>query len=186
MKNTQIPIFQTERLILRGITEADAPSYEAHFADYDVISELTRAVPWPYPKGGVLEYFKTQIFPKQGMENWVWGICLKDKPDEIIGAVGLWKSGKPENRGFWLGKKFWGQGIMTEAVKPVMDYAFDALDFEKLIFANAAGNIRSRRIKEKTGARLIHVEPAQYVNPSYSQREVWELTKQEWHKLQGR
>lgn len=59
------------------------------------------------------------------------------------------------------------------------------LYFEKLIFANALGNNRSRRIKEKTGARLVRIEPEEFVNPDYNQREVWELTKQEWHKLQG-
>lgn len=75
---------------------------------------------------------------------------------------------------------------MTEAVTPVMNYAFDSLGFEKLIFANAAGNKRSRRVKEKTGARLLRLEPAEYVNPEYEQREVWELTKQEWHKLKSR
>jgi RimJ/RimL family protein N-acetyltransferase len=186
MQKPEFPIFRTERLILREVTEADAPIYEARFADYDVVSELNRAVPWPYPKGGVLEYMRTEIFPKQGSEAWVWGIVLKDKHDEIIGTIGLWKEGTPENRGFWLAKKFWGQGIMTEAVTPVMNYAFDVLGFEKLIFANAAGNNRSRRIKEKTGARLIRLEPAEFVNPDYNQREVWELTKQEWYKLQGR
>ena len=186
MKNNQIPIFRTERLILREITEADAPSYEENFVTYDVISQLTKVVPWPYPKGGVLEYIKTEIVPTQGKDKWVWGITLKDNPDELIGAVELCRETRPANRGFWLGKKFWGQGIMTEVVIPITNYAFDVLDFEKLIFVNALGNDRSRRIKEKTGAKFIRVEPGEYVNPKYTQREVWELTKQEWHKLQSR
>jgi ribosomal-protein-alanine N-acetyltransferase len=183
MKKPAFPTFQTKRLILREITEADAPSYEQHFATYDVIGELNKIVPWPYPKGGVLEYIKTEILPKQGKDAWNWGIVLKDNPKEIIGTIGLWKEGTPENRGFWLAKKFWGQGIMTEAVAPVMDYAFNVLNFEKLTFANAAGNNRSRRIKEKTGARLIRLETAEFVNPNYKQREIWELTKQEWRKF---
>ncbi|MBP9791646.1 MAG: GNAT family N-acetyltransferase [Rickettsiales bacterium] len=185
MKKSTFPTFRTERLILREITEADAPSYEENFVTYDVISQLSKAVPWPYPKDGVLEWIKNEILPKNGKDKWVWGISLKDKPNEIIGVVELWKEGKPENRGFFLGKRFWGQGFMTEAVKPVTNYAFDVLGFEKLIFANALGNNRSRRIKEKTGARLIRLEPAKYVSPDYTQREVWELKKEEWYKLKG-
>jgi RimJ/RimL family protein N-acetyltransferase len=69
---------------------------------------------------------------------------------------------------------------MTEAVVPIMNCAFDDLGFEKLVFARAVGNVRSRRIKEKTGARFIRTEPAQFVNPEYSEREIWELTKDEW------
>lgn len=185
MKNPEFPLFLTQRLILRELTEADAESYEKNFATYDIVSELNKSVPWPFPKGGVLEYLNAEIFPKQGRVAWTWGIVLKDKPNEIIGTINLWREGTPENRGFWLAREYWGQGIMTEAVTPVMNYAFDNLGFEKLIFANAAGNFRSRRIKEKTGARLIRLEPAEFVNPDYKLREVWELTKLEWYRLQG-
>ena len=69
---------------------------------------------------------------------------------------------------------------MTEAVKPVMDYAFDVLEFEKLVLANAVGNPASRRIKENIGAVFLRTEPAVYVNPDYTEREVWELTKERW------
>lgn len=69
---------------------------------------------------------------------------------------------------------------MTEAVEPVMDYAFNELGFEKLVFTNAVGNIRSRRVKEKTGAKLVRVAPAKFVNPAYTEHEIWELSKTEW------
>jgi RimJ/RimL family protein N-acetyltransferase len=69
---------------------------------------------------------------------------------------------------------------MTEATNAVTDHAFNNLGFETLVFSNALGNLRSRRIKEKSGARLIRTEPAKFVNPDYTQREVWELTKADW------
>ena len=184
-KNSQVPIFQTERLILRDITEDDVDAYEKYFVDYDVISHLSSAVPWPYPRDGIINYFHTEILAKQGIDHWFWGISLKDNPAELIGGVSLWRKGVPENRGFWLGKKFWGKGIMTEAVIPIMNYAFEVLNFEKLVFANALGNDRSRRIKEKTGARFIGTKPAKFVNPEYSEHEIWELTKDEWCKANG-
>jgi hypothetical protein len=61
-----------------------------------------------------------------------------------------------------------------------MDYAFNALGFEKVILANAVGNERSRRIKEKNGAHLLRTEPAKFVNPTYTEHEIWELTKEQW------
>lgn len=183
---SQIPIFETDKLILRGVAERDVPSWEKHFVDYEVIRHLSAEVPWPYPEGGIFEYLHSHVLPKQGIDRWLWGIFLKEKPNEMIGAVRLWREGKPENRGFWLGRKYWGQGIMTEAVKPVMDYAFDVLGFEKLVFTNACGNERSHRIKEKTGARLIRVEPAKFVDPQYTEHEVWELTREEWNDFKKR
>ena len=126
------PIFETKRLILRQVQLSDLTSYEKHFIDYEVIQHLSGAVPWPYPADGVKTYLETVIIPQQGKDRWTWGIFLKEKQDELIGCVDLWRQGRPEHRGFWLGKKFWGQGFMTEAVEPIMDFAFDHLNFEKL------------------------------------------------------
>ena len=171
-----LPEFQTRRLILRGIRVEDAEASTRYFVDYEVVSPLAATVPWPYPEKGAVDFITKKVLPVQGKGKWVWGIFLKDNPDELIGAVDLWREGHPEHRGFWLGKKFWAQGIMTEAVAPITEYAFNELGFEKLIFSNALGNTRSRRIKEKTGARFLRTEPAQFVNPAFSEREVWELT----------
>jgi [ribosomal protein S5]-alanine N-acetyltransferase len=179
----KLPVFTTERLILREVTEADVPAYEENFVDYEVISQLAAAVPWPYPEGGVLNFIRHHIIPRQGNDRWVWGILLKEQPSEIIGVVDLWRTGTPENRGFWLGRKYWGKGIMTEAVFPITDYAFDVLGFETLFFSNALGNEKSRRVKEKIGARLLRTEPAKFVNPSYTKREIWELTRDQWREF---
>ena len=73
---------------------------------------------------------------------------------------------------------------MTEALKPITDYAFNQLGFKKLIFANAVGNHRSRRIKEKTGAIYLESRPGKFINPKYKEQEIWELTKENW-KIQS-
>ena len=183
MKNkSMLPSFETPRLILREVTRDDIPSYQKNFSDYEVIRHLSTAVPWPFPENGVQDFLEKFIFSHQGQTDWLWGIFEKKNPDEVIGVVHLWREGRPENRGFWLAKAFWGKGYMTEAVEPVMEYAFNSLGFTKLVFANAIGNLRSRRIKEKTGARLIAAKPARFIDPEYTEQEVWELTKEEWAK----
>jgi len=180
MSINSLPVFETKRLILREVTPKDIPFYQKYFSDYEVINHLSAAVPWPFPENGVQDFLDKFIFPHQGNTQWLWGIFEKHNPNELIGVVHLWRVGRPENRGFWLGKQFWGKGYMTEAVEPVMSYAFTELNFEKLVFANAVGNIKSRRVKEKTGARLIDVRPAKFVNPKYTEHEIWELTKSDW------
>jgi ribosomal-protein-alanine N-acetyltransferase len=177
-----LPIFETKRLILRQVTEADFDSYQKNINDYEIIKHLSAQVPWPYPENGVETFIKTFVFPRLGIDRWFWGIFLKENPNEIIGAVDLFREPIPENRGFWLVRKCWGQGFMTEAVKPINDYAFNVLKFDKLILSNAVGNIASRRIKEKNGAKLIGTRPAKFVNPEYTEAETWELTKEAWFK----
>ncbi|GGA42458.1 GNAT family N-acetyltransferase [Dyella nitratireducens] len=174
-----IPTLVTERLILRGVTEADADSYERHFVDYDVIRHLSAEVPWPYPTGGVRAFICAAIVPVQGHDRWVWGLHRKDV-DGVIGAIDLRRDGERKNRGFWLGREFWGRGYMTEAVIRVNDFAFNELGFERLLFANAVSNERSRNIKLKTGARFIGVAPGKFVDAGYTQQEMWALTKEQW------
>ena len=181
-KKVILPEFKTERLILKCVSLEDIPSYTKHFVDYEVIEHLAAGVPWPYPANGVEWFLKEVIQPHLGKTRWMWGIFEINNPNELIGCVDLWRDGHPENRGFWLGKKFWGQGYMTEAVEPIMNYAFDELGFDKLVFANAVGNLKSRRVKEKTGCRLIDIRPAKFVNSKYTEHEIWELTKEEYLK----
>lgn len=181
--NFGYPAFETERLLLRHPVEADIPSYQKNFNDYEVIGHLARHVPWPYPEDGVAYYLRDILYPGlTAGDRWFWALALKTEPTEVIGGIELWRQGKPENRGFWLAKRLWGRGLMSEAVAPVTEFAFGELGFEKLVFANAVGNARSRRIKEKQGARLVRVEPAAFVDPRYTEHEVWELAKADWAK----
>ena len=177
---TTLPTFETNRLILREVTLADVPSYQSHFADYDVIQYLSANVPWPYPENGAETYLTQLVIPNQGKTRWNWGIFLKSNPTELIGAVELFVPGLPEHRGFWLAKKYWNKGYMTEALKPVTEFAFNTLNLDKLIFANAVQNNRSRRVKEKSGAKYLDTRPAKYVNPKFTLSEFWELSRSNW------
>jgi RimJ/RimL family protein N-acetyltransferase/predicted nucleotidyltransferase len=177
-----VPTFYTDRLILKAVRIQDTPSYKKYFVNYAVISQLSSSVPWPYPDDGVEWFLNNVILPNQGKDRWVWGIFLKEKPDELIGVVDLWRKGVPEHRGFWLGEPFWGKGLMTEAVEPITAFAFNQLGFEELILSNALGNLKSRRIKEKAGAEMIGIREAQFVDPNLTQAETWRLTKDNWLK----
>lgn len=178
-----LPEFKTPRLILREITPDDYECWYNNFNDYEIIRNLSSRVPWPYPKDGIKNFYENSILPVLGKDQWLWGIFLKDCPSEVIGCVHLWRNGVPEHRGFWLARKLWGKGIMTEAVGPLTEYAFNTLDFTTLVFSNAKGNLGSRRIKEKTGAVLLRERSANFNDPQFTQAEVWELTKEHWARL---
>jgi len=176
---------ETARLRLRGVTEADVPAIQLHFNDYAIIGELAGRVPWPYPANGAARFVNEYVLPWQGKDHWIWGLFLRTDPKSLIGVIDLWRPGRPENRGFWLARPFWGQGLMSEAADAMTDYAFAELGFETLVLSNALGNRRSRRIKEKAGAVLLRTEPFHFINPAYSERELWELTKARWMEKRG-
>ncbi len=171
---------ETPRLLLKAPTMSDEPAYKKHFVDYQVIRTLSSKVPWPYPENGIEQYLRTEVLPKQGKEIYLWGLFLKENPKELIGGITLYPNNPTENRGFWMGKQFWGRGLMSEAVEAVVDHAFDCLGFEELKLTNAVGNPRSRRVKERTGARFIKVVPGSFVDPNLTEQELWSLSKEEW------
>ena len=175
--------FKTDRLLLRPVTGNDITAYEKNFVDYRVIRHLSSRVPWPYPENGVRDWVQNHIIPGQSDNHWFWGIFLLSQPAELIGGIELWRPGTPENRGFWLGYAHWGKGYMTEAAGRITDFAFNEAGFEELVFSNAKGNQRSSRIKQKTGARYLRSEPGCFfVDPQYSEREIWLLGKAEWKR----
>jgi RimJ/RimL family protein N-acetyltransferase len=181
-EQTVVPTLLTKRLELREVTEADLEACERHFVDYEVIRHLSATVPWPYPEGGVGTFIREQVRPVQGRDRWVWGLHLKGDDSGLIGVVDLWRQCSPENRGFWLGRVFWGRGYMTEAVIRVTDFAFDELRFDQLVFSNAVGNQRSHEIKARTGAQIVDIVPKKFVDPKYTHAEIWRLTKAEWQE----
>ena len=146
---------ETRRLLLRPLQLEDAEDSERLFPDWEIVKYLTAAIPWPFPKGLVFAQYRDVILPAiAGGEEWHWSLRLKDAPDHLIGKISL-QVDEWDNRGYWLGLPWHGQGLMTEAVAAVNDFWFDELGFNVLRAPKAVANIASRRISEKTGMRLV-------------------------------
>jgi len=180
-----VPTLQTEQLWLRSVSELDIPAYERYFIDYEVVRFLSRRVPWPFPEGGIRAHLERLAAKPEG-ERFSWGIFRKQAPLECIGTIDLFQPGIPHHRGFWLGRQFWGHGYMSEAAAAVTDHAFAELGLTELVLANAAGNLRSRRIKEKSGARFLGLTPGEYVDPALTQQEQWSLTREAWQERRNK
>jgi len=169
----------TERLILRPLEMADASRIQELFPQWEVVRFLQSRVPWPYPADGAEQYCREVALPQmERNEAWHWTLRLANQPKQVIGMISLLK-GENDNRGFWLGPKWQGQGLMSEACVWVNDYWFERLGFPVLRVAKAAANTPSRRISEQQGMRLVGTTEKEYVSgvlPS----EVWEITAEEW------
>lgn len=139
---------ETKRLFLRPLQLADAEQTERLFPQWDVVKFLNAAVPWPYPKKQVLPRYRDVILPAiERGEEWHWSLRLKESPDRLIGKISLHRN-EWDNRGYWLGLPWQGQGLMTEAVAAVNDYWFDVLGFG--VLRAPQGNCQ-RRLKADLG-----------------------------------
>lgn len=173
------PTLETLRLILRPLELADAEQVQALFPQWEVVRYLANHVPWPYPPDGVVTFYRDRALPAMERgEAWHWTLRLKTEPERVIGSISLMKN-ESENRGFWIGLPWQGQGLMSEACDAVTDYWFDVLKFPLLRVPKAVANTASRRISEKSGMRVVKQEERDYVSGRLLS-EMWEITAEEW------
>lgn len=171
---------ETPRLRLLPLRLEDAAQAQPLFAQWEVVQFLNDKVPWPFPADGVAAYYRDVALPAMERgEEWHWTLRLHAEPEQVIGAIGLMRSAKETNRGFWLAPQWQAQGLMTEAVLAVNDFWFNELGFALLRTSKAVENTASRRISEKMGMRIVERCVRGYVS-GHHPTEIWEITAEEW------
>ncbi len=176
--SAHVPDLQTSRLILRTMELADAPAVQAVFPQWSIVRFLS-TVPWPYPADGAETFIRGVVLPEMEQETaWHWSIRLLSAPERLIGMISL-RDKQDDNRGFWLDPAWQGRGLMLEACVAVTDFWFDTLGRKVLRAPKAAANIRSRRISERTGMRLIETNEKKFVS-GFLPTDLWEITRDEW------
>jgi RimJ/RimL family protein N-acetyltransferase len=174
------PALETSRLLLRPLEITDANEVQILFPHWEIVRYLANRVPWPYPSDGAYTFYRDVALPAVARgEQWHWTLRLKSNPAGLIGCIGL-MAGPEDNRGFWLGLPWHGQGLISEACDVVTDYWFDRLKFPMLRAPKAIANLASRRISEKQGMRVVAREERDYVSGRLP-TEIWEITAEEWH-----
>ena len=151
---TELPdsdILVTNRLILRRWEESDAEDLYKYASNRDV----GPIAGWP-PHQSIdesLDVIRNVFCGKEA-----YAICLKED-GKAIGAIELKLNGHTDmtdrddecEMGYWLGKPFWGQEIMPEAVKEMLRHAFEDLGMQKVWIGYYEGNTKSKRVQEKCG-----------------------------------
>ncbi len=142
-----IPVLETERLVLRAPRLEDAKDV-ATLANDRRIAENTRRIPHPYGRADAEDFIASvNAGPPTDI---AYVITLAD--GTLVGACGLaMTDGPAPELGYWLGLPFWGQGIATEAVRAVIDYAFTDLGHDAVQAGARVTNPQSRRVLEKCG-----------------------------------
>ena len=150
-------ILETERLIIRTWQESDLDDFYA-YASVPGVGEMAG---WPH--------HQSIDTSRQILEKFMAGkneFALYHKGDKkVIGSLGIHSSWANEDDefkhlklkeiGFVLSKAYWGQGLMPEAVKVVINYCFTQLGLDALTCGHFKSNPQSRRVIEKCGFKYL-------------------------------
>lgn len=175
-------VLMTQRLILRRWEQADAEDLYRYACDPDV----GPIAGWP-PHKNPDESRAVIRDVLNGRE--AYAICLKED-GRAIGAIELKLNGHTDltdrddecEMGYWLGKPFWGRGIVPEAVTEMLRRAFEDIGMQKVWVGYYEGNSKSKRVQEKCRFRFqrksegVDVPLMQEKRTGY----VSSLTKDQW------
>lgn len=162
-----LPIFETERLLLRQRTIGDLDACLAMDRD----PEVTKFIPGPWNDSVAHEQFvRARIETDFGKGLGYWSIFPREGPGEFVGWVLLIPAdavGPEIEIGWRLNRTAWGRGYATEAAVPVVRHAFETLALDMIVAEIDPSNLGSIKVAEKIGMRREmttgHADVARYV-----------------------
>ncbi|GGA85422.1 GNAT family N-acetyltransferase [Ornithinibacillus halotolerans] len=145
------PILETNRLILRQITEKDAEDILKYLSDEEVM-QYYGLEPFESIHDALEEisWYQSLQNNKTGTR---WGITLKES-DVVIGSCGFHNTNSEHYRteiGFELSKEYWGKGIAREAVEAILTYGFNELNLNRIEALIEPPNQSSQKLVERLG-----------------------------------
>lgn len=160
MKNIDIDISKviltTPRLILRAFEIKDLED----LYEYARVEGVGECAGWPHHENIETSQIILNNFIN---EKKTFAIVYKDNM-KVIGSIGIEVSKFPDDFhkeatsreiGYALAKDYWHKGIMTEAVKAVIEYLFNEVSLDYITIAHFEENNRSRRVIEKCGFKFL-------------------------------
>ena len=143
----KFPQIETENLILRETTISDAAAIFQIFADdnvtrYHDLQTFTNVA----QAKDLIARRKERFKDKQVIR---WGIARK-KDNLIIGSCGYTIRNQFQAEiGYELAKKYWGRGIMTDALKAIICWGFSTLELNRIQAMVMVENIASIKLLKK-------------------------------------
>ena len=142
-------MIRCSKCILRKWKPSDLESMVENANNYNVACNLRDAFPYPYTVKDGEEWLE---FAQNIEWGYYFAITIDDK---AVGGIGLIIGKDIERKssevGYWLGEKYWGKGIVSSALKGIVEFAFNELELERIFAVPLEHNIASRKVLEKNG-----------------------------------
>lgn len=163
---------------LKKWQSADAQDVFKYANNKKIADNLRNGFPYPYTL--------------KDAENYVNGCCQNDEKkqccraivihDEVAGSIGIFLKDdiycKSAEIGYWLAEPYWGNGIMSAAIKQLCEIAFEQYDIVRIFAEPFEYNTGSRRALEKAGFVLEGImKKSVFKNNCYFDSCIYALVK---------
>lgn len=151
MKHCGTQRLETDRLILRRYVNEDGAAIYKNWASD---TEVTKFLMWQAHSSLKVSQSVAEDYAKQYSDEkyYNWAIVLKNNGDEPIGNIAVVHMNEEVSAvhiGYCIGRKWWHQGITSEALKAVMDFLFDEVDVNRIESRHDPRNPNSGKVMQK-------------------------------------
>lgn len=174
---------QTERLILRPLEMNDVDTI-TDLLQGDDIHKNIQSLPYPYTHTDAENFIQSTYEERDKGTGYIFGI-IRREDGVLIGVTGIHPkaSHRRAELGYWLGKKYWGQGYMTEVARRIIQYGFEELDLNRIFARCYTHNVASAKVMQKAGMSFegtVRQEIYHAFSGEYKDCHYYSILKGEW------
>lgn len=166
---------------LRKWAISDLDNLVKYANNWNIAKNMTNKFPYPYTESDGKAFIT---------------FALKDNPihifaieinGEAVGGIGIHPETdifiKNAELGYWLAESFWGQNIITKAVKQIIEFGFSTFDIDRIYARPFGTNIASQKILEKNNFKLEgRYDKILYKNGAYLDELVYAIRRENWKR----
>ena len=151
MNKIDNPVIDTPRLTMRLIEKSDLPDLFAVNGNEEVI-RYTPHPAWKTPADG--EAWFERVMKNRASGEAIQFVIVLRETGRVIGIMVIFKFEEPTGQaeiGYSIAKEFWGKGLVTEALKAFVDFAFEKMGLKRLEGLLDPRNEASAKVLLKVG-----------------------------------
>jgi RimJ/RimL family protein N-acetyltransferase len=149
---------RTDRLLLRPLKPEDVDLLWPDISDL----EISKYMAWEAhrKKGQTVDFLKGEVARMKSGSGVTWAIIKDGSFCGIVSVIGLVRSHRAltynkAELAYWLSRKYQRQGIMTEAGRRVLQFAFEEMRLHKIFVSHFSVNEASENLIKRLGFRYV-------------------------------
>lgn len=156
----------------------DVESLVENANNFRIAKYLTDRFPHPYTKNDAKSFID---FANKDIPVHIFAIEISNK---AVGVIGIHPHGdvmrKNAELGFWLGENYWGKGVITKAIRQMIEFSFETYDITRIYAKVFEGNIPSQKVLTKNGFKLeATIEKCLFKNEEYLDELTYALRRKD-------
>ena len=178
-------VLKTERLVLRPLTLDDADLIWPDISD----PEIARQMAWEAhtERSQTVAFLEHEVARVNSGKGITWAVFKDGAFCGIFSLIGLVRTHRAltydkAELAYWISRKYQRQGIMTEAGRRVIQFAFEDLKLHKLFVSHFSENAASENLIKRLGFRYVGEQIEEFQKRGvWHNHKLYELLESEFH-----